>query len=157
MAKKQVVEEISLSNLHPVEGARHVRKTVGRGTGSGHGKTSGRGHNGQNSRSGGGVRPGYEGGQTPLFKRLPKRGFTNIDKKVYAVVNLEDLNCECFAEGSTVTPEVLVEKGLVKKSASLIKILGNGSLTKKLVVKAHKFSTSAEKGIVEAGGKIEVL
>lgn len=151
------VQALNLHNLHPVAGARHKRKTVGRGTGSGHGKTSGRGHKGQNARSGGGVRPGYEGGQTPLFKRLPKRGFTNLGRKEYAVINIEDLNCECFAAGSVVTPEVLVEKGLLNKNEKLVKVLGNGKLEKNLEVHAHKFSKSAEKGIVEAGGKIEVI
>src|SRR5574344_154801 len=101
MNEKEVVA-LNLHNMQHVDGARHVRKTVGRGTGSGHGKTSGRGHNGQNSRSGGGVRPGYEGGQTPLFKRLPKRGFTNMNRKEYAVVNVADLNCDCLKEGSKV-------------------------------------------------------
>lgn len=149
------VQALNLHNLHHVDGARHVRKTVGRGTGSGHGKTSGRGHNGQNARSGGGVRPGFEGLQTPLFKRLPKRGFTNIGRKEYAVINLEDL--DCFEAGSVVTPEVLVEKGLLNKKDTLVKVLGNGSLTKNLEVHANKFSKSAEKGIVEAGGKIEVM
>lgn len=148
---------MELHDLKPVDGARHSRKRVGRGTGSGHGKTSGRGSKGQNSRSGGGVRPGFEGGQTPLFKRLPKRGFTNMNRKEYAVVNIADLNCDCFKEGSKVTPEVLVKIGLVSKNVKNIKVLGNGKLEKNLIVCAHKFSKSAEKGIVEAGGKIEVI
>jgi len=148
---------MELHDLKPVDGARHSRKRVGRGTGSGHGKTSGRGSKGQNSRSGGGVRPGFEGGQTPLFKRLPKRGFTNMNRKEYAVVNIADLNCDCFKEGSKVTPEVLVKVGLVSKNVKNIKVLGNGKLEKNLIVCAHKFSKSAEKGIVEAGGKIEVI
>lgn len=148
---------MELHDLKPVDGARHSRKRVGRGTGSGHGKTSGRGSKGQNSRSGGGVRPGFEGGQTPLFKRLPKRGFTNMNRKEYAVVNIADLNCDCFKEGSKVTPEVLVKVGLVSKNVKNIKVLGNGKLEKNLIICAHKFSKSAEKGIVEAGGKIEVI
>ncbi|MDD2493136.1 MAG: 50S ribosomal protein L15 [Bacilli bacterium] len=148
---------MELHDLKPVDGARHSRKRVGRGTGSGHGKTSGRGSKGQNSRSGGGVRPGFEGGQTPLFKRLPKRGFTNMNRKEYAVVNIADLNCDCFKEGSKVTPEMLVKVGLVSKNVKNIKVLGNGKLEKNLIICAHKFSKSAEKGIVEAGGKIEVI
>lgn len=153
-------KEVTLLQMHtlkPVEGARHAKKRVGRGTGSGHGKTSGRGHKGQNSRSGGGVRPAYEGGQTPLFKRIPKRGFTNVNRKEYAVVNISAFACTCFEEASVVTPEVLIEKGLIRKDAKLVKVLGNGKLEKKLVIKAHKFSKSAEKAIVEAGGSIEVI
>lgn len=148
---------MELHDLRPVDGARHSTKRIGRGTGSGHGKTSGRGNKGQNSRSGGGVRPGYEGGQTPLFKRLPKRGFTNVNRVDYEVINLSDLNSDAFKEGSKVTPEVLVKVGLVGKNYKSIKVLGNGKLAKNLTVCAHKFSKSAEKGIVEAGGKIEVL
>lgn len=145
---------MKLHELKPVEGARHSKKRVGRGTGSGLGKTSTRGHKGQNARSGGGVRPAFEGGQTPLFKRIPKRGFTNINRKEYEVVNLEALNC--FDEGAKVTPEKLVKAGLIKEGKN-IKVLGNGKLEKNLTVTAHKFSKSAEKGIVEAGGKIEVI
>lgn len=145
---------MKLHELKPVEGARHSKKRVGRGTGSGLGKTSTRGHKGQNARSGGGVRPAFEGGQTPLFKRIPKRGFTNINRKEYEVVNLEALNC--FDEGAKVTPEKLVKAGLIKEGKN-IKVLGNGKLEKNLTVAAHKFSKSAEKGIVEAGGKIEVI
>jgi large subunit ribosomal protein L15 len=146
---------MKLHELKPVEGARQARKRVGRGTSSGTGKTSGRGHKGQNSRSGGGVRPGFEGGQTPLFKRLPKRGFTNVNRKEYAVVNVEDLNT--FKAGSVVTVDTLQKQGLVKKTYDGLKILGNGQLTINLTVKANKFSKSAEKIIVEAGGKIEVI
>lgn len=146
---------MQLHELKPVEGARHARKRVGRGTGSGMGKTSGRGTKGQNSRSGGGVRPGFEGGQTPLFKRLPKRGFTNIGRKEYDIVNIEELNC--FKEGAVVDSEKLVKQGLIKKSHNLIKVLGNGKLNVKLTVKAHKFSKSAEQRIIEAGGKTEVI
>ena len=146
---------MKLHELKPVEGARQARKRVGRGTSSGTGKTSGRGHKGQNSRSGGGVRPGFEGGQTPLFKRLPKRGFTNVSRKEYAVVNVEDLNS--YKAGSVVTVESLQKKGLVKKTYDGLKILGNGELKVDLTVKANKFSKSAEKSIVDAGGKIEVI
>lgn len=146
---------MKLHELQPVDGARKVRKRVGRGTSSGTGKTSGRGHKGQNARSGGGVRPGFEGGQTPLFKRLPKRGFTNINRKDYAVVNVEDLNV--FNAGAVVTVDSLQKKGLVKKTYDGLKILGNGELKVNLTVKANKFSKSAEKIIVDAGGKIEVI
>lgn len=146
---------MKLHELKPVEGARHSKKRVGRGTGSGLGKTSTRGHKGQNARSGGGVRPAFEGGQTPLFKRIPKRGFTNIGRKEYDIVNLEALNC--FEEGTKVTPEKLAKAGLIDKDSKNIKVLGNGKLEKNLTVCAHKFSKSAEKGIVEAGGKIEVI
>jgi len=146
---------MKLHELKPVEGARHSKKRVGRGTGSGSGKTSGRGHKGQNSRSGGGVRPGFEGGQTPLFKRLPKRGFTNINRKEYDIVNIQQLNC--FKEGTVVNSVKLIKQGLIDKDYKMIKVLGNGELNIKLTVVAHKFSKSAEKGIIEAGGKIEVI
>ncbi len=134
---------------------RTARKRVGRGRGSGLGKTSGRGQKGQNARSGGGVRPGFEGGQTPLARRLPKRGFTNINRKEYAVVNVEDLNR--FEDGTVVTPALLKEVGLVRKELNGVKILGNGELTKKLNVTAAKFSKSAVEAIEKAGGKAEVL
>jgi large subunit ribosomal protein L15 len=146
---------MKLHELKAVEGARHSRKRVGRGTGSGHGKTSCRGHKGQNSRSGGGVRPGFEGGQTPLFKRLPKRGFTNVNRKEYAVVNVEDLNV--FEKDSVVTIENLQEKGLVKKVYNGVKVLGDGKLEVALTVKANKFSKAAEAAITSAGGTIEVI
>ena len=146
---------MKLHELQVVEGARHSRKRVGRGTGSGHGKTSCRGHKGQNSRSGGGVRPGFEGGQTPLFKRLPKRGFTNVNRKEYAVVNVEDLNV--FEKDSVVTIENLQEKGLVKKVYNGVKVLGDGKLEVALTVKANKFSKAAEAAITSAGGTIEVI
>lgn len=146
---------MKLHELRPNPGATYSRKRVGRGIGSGLGKTSGRGHKGQNARSGGGVRPGFEGGQTPLFKRLPKRGFTNIFRKEYAIVNVGALNV--FRKNQRVTVENLIEKGLVKKEYDGVKILGNGELTKPLTVVAHKFSKSAEKAILEAGGKIEVI
>ncbi len=134
---------------------RTARKRVGRGPGSGLGKTSGRGQKGQNARSGGGVRPGFEGGQTPLARRLPTRGFTNINRKEYAVVNVEDLNR--FEDGTVVTPALLKEVGLVRKELNGVKILGNGELTKKLNVTAAKFSKSAVEAIEKAGGKAEVL
>lgn len=146
---------MKLHEMKPAEGARKQRKRVGRGTGSGHGKTSGRGHGGQNSRSGGGVRLGFEGGQIPLFQRLPKRGFTNINRKEYAIVNLDTLNR--FDEGAEVTPELLIESGIVSNAKSGIKILGNGTLEKKITVKAHKFSASAKEAIEKAGGQTEVI
>ena len=152
-----MAEGLKLHNLSPVEGARHRKKIVGRGTGSGHGKTSGRGHKGQNARSGGGVRPGYEGGQTPLFKRVPKRGCTNISRKEYAVVNIEDLNNACFNDGDKVTPEVLVKFGFVNKKYEYVKVLGNGALSKAVTVKAAAFSDSAKSKIETAGGKAEVI
>jgi large subunit ribosomal protein L15 len=131
-----------------------IRK--GRGTASGRGKTAGRGMNGQNSRSGGGVRLGFEGGQMPLYRRIPKRGFTNIYRKEYTVLNVDDLNR--FEEGAEVTPQILVEKGIVKKSSvDSVKILGDGRLEKKLSVKAHKFSKIAVEKIEAAGGKAEVI
>ena len=131
--------------LHELErniGAKQKRKIVGRGPGSGLGKTSGKGHKGQNARSGGGVNPVFEGGQLPLYRRLPKRGFSNFEFKVrYATINVEDLNI--FEEGTLVTPALLKEVGLVKKQLDGIKVLGNGTLTKKLTIQAHKFSKSA--------------
>ena len=146
---------MKLHTMYPNEGATKVRKRVGRGVGSGTGKTSGKGEKGQNARSGGGVRPGYEGGQTPLFKRLPKRGFTNVNRKDYAIVNVADLNV--FEAGSVVDYAVLAQKGLVKKQYEGVKVLGNGSLTVALTVKAAKFSKSAEEAIKAAGGNVEVI
>ena len=147
---------MKLHSLQPAPGATTTRKRVGRGVGSGLGKTSGRGQKGQNSRSGGGVRPGFEGGQSPLFRRLPKRGFSNARfKTTYAVINLSDL--DKFEDGATVTPELLKEMGLIKQSLDGIKILGNGTLTKKLNVKAHKFSNVAKEQIEKLGGKAEVI
>lgn len=149
---------MKLHELRPnVGGGSKARKRVGRGIGSGLGKTSGRGHKGQNARSGGGVRPGFEGGQLPLFRRLPKRGFTNIFAKEYAIINIEDLNV--FEDDTVVTPELLFEAGLVKKGKAVdgIKVLGNGEITKKLTVKAHKFSKSATEKIEAVGGKVEVI
>jgi len=146
---------MKLHTMKPAEGSRTKRKRIGRGIGSGFGKTSGRGHGGQNSRSGGGVRLGFEGGQIPLFQRLPKRGFTNINRKDYAIVNLDTLNR--FDEGTEVTPELLIESGIVSNAKSGIKILGNGILEKKITVKAHKFSASAKEAIEKAGGQTEVI
>ena len=146
---------MKLNELKPVEGARHYKKRVGRGSGSGMGKTATRGHKGQNARSGGGVRPGFEGGQTPLFKRLPKRGFTNINRIDYAVINVEDLNC--FEAGTVVDTAALQAKGLVNKEYEGVKVLGNGELNVALTVKAAKFSKSASEKISAAGGTIEVL
>lgn len=143
--------------LHSIEqpvGAVKVSKRVGRGTSSGTGKTSGKGHKGQNARSGGGVRPGFEGGQLPLFRRLPKRGFSNAKFKVeYATINVSDL--DNFEDGAVVTPELLKEMGIVKKQLAGIKVLGNGELTKKLTVKASKFSATAVEKIEKLGGKAE--
>ena len=147
---------MKLNTMHPASGATHSRKRLGRGCGSGLGKTSGKGHKGQNARSGGGVRPGFEGGQLPLFRRLPKRGFSNARFKTeYATINLSDLNR--FEDGAVVTPELLKEMGLVKNQLDGIKVLGNGTLEKKLTVKAHKFSSSAQEKIESLGGKIEVM
>ncbi len=146
---------MKLHELKPAEGARKERNRVGRGIGSGNGKTSGRGHKGQNARSGGGVRLGFEGGQTPLFQRLPKRGFTNINRKEYAVVNLDALNR--FEDGTEVTPELLIETGVVRNEKSGIKILAKGNIEKKLAVKANKFSSAAKEAIEAAGGSTEVV
>lgn len=146
---------MKLHELHPAEGSRKNRKRVGRGPGSGYGKTSGRGQKGQKARSGGNVRPGFEGGQMPLIQRVPKRGFTNPMKKDYATVNLDKLNR--FEDGTTVTPEQLLAARVVKKQKDGIKILGGGELRVALTVKAHKFSASAQEAIETAGGKIEVI
>ena len=146
---------MKLHELKPAEGSRKQRNRVGRGIGSGNGKTAGKGHKGQNARSGGGVRPGFEGGQNPLFRRLPKRGFTNINRKEYAIVNLDALNR--FEDGAEVTPALLLETGVVSNEKAGIKVLGNGTLNVKLTVKAHKFSASAKEAIENAGGSIEVI
>jgi len=145
-----------LHDLKPAEGSTKKRKRVGRGIGSGHGKTSGRGHKGQKARSGGGVRPGFEGGQMPLTRRIPKRGFTNIFKKEYAIVNVGTLE-ERFEDRTEITPEVLIDNGIIKDIKDGVKILGDGELTKKFTVKAHKFSKSALKKIQAVGGKAEVI
>ncbi|EAG6724175.1 50S ribosomal protein L15 [Listeria monocytogenes] len=146
---------MKLHELKPSKGSRKERNRVGRGTGSGNGKTSGRGHKGQKARSGGGVRLGFEGGQLPLFRRIPKRGFTNINRKEFAIVNLDVLNR--FEDGTEVTPELLVETGIIRNEKSGIKILSNGNIEKKLTVKANKFSAAAKEAIEAAGGKTEVI
>ena len=147
---------MKLHELRPNDKAFKERKRVGRGPGSGLGKTSGKGHKGQNARSGGGVRPGFEGGQLPLFRRLPKRGFSNAKfKKEYAVINLSDLNK--FEDGAIVTPEILKEMGILKNQLDGVKVLGNGKLEKKLTVKAHRFSKTAQEAIEKMGGKAEVM
>ncbi len=147
---------MKLHELHPQEGSVKQRKRIGRGPSSGQGKTAGKGHKGQNARSGGGVRPGFEGGQLPLFRRLPKRGFSNaMFKKEYATINLSDLNR--FNDGDIITPELLKETGIIKKQLCGVKVLGNGTLEKKVTVKAHKFSESAKEKIETSGGKVEVI
>lgn len=146
---------MNLSQLKPAEGSKKNRKRVGRGSGSGHGKTSCRGHKGQKARAGGGMHRGFEGGQMPLQRRLPKRGFHNVFKKEYALVNLSAL--EQFADGTVITPVELIQKGLVKKPLDGVKILGNGDLNKPLTIKAHKFSKTAVEKIRSAGGEVEVI
>ena len=146
---------MKLHELQYTEGARKARKRVGRGTSSGTGKTAGRGQKGQGARSGGGKKPGFEGGQTPLFMRLPKRGFTNFNRVEYAIVNLEQLNS--FEEGTVVCPKMLKEAGIIKKELDGVKVLGNGKLERAITVKAHKFSKSAIASIEAAGGKTEVI
>jgi large subunit ribosomal protein L15 len=146
---------MELSNLKPKKGARHAKKRVGRGPGSGHGKTSSRGEKGQKSRSGFSRKLGFEGGQMPLHRRLPKRGFTNIFKKEYAVINLADL--ERFDNGATVDEAALRQAGLVKGQNDGIKVLGNGKLSKKLTVAATKFSATAKSAIEAAGGTVQEI
>jgi len=147
---------MELHDLHPAPGATRQRKRVGRGPGSGNGKTAGRGHKGQKSRSGYSRRYGFEGGQMPLVRRIPKRGFTNIFRVEFQVVNFRDLE-RVFSEGDTVSPESLIEKGLARGGNRLIKVLADGDLSKKLIVQAHKFSGSARAGIEKAGGSCEVV
>ena len=144
---------MNLNELQPAAGSRKLRNRVGRGTSSGTGKTSGRGQKGQKAR--GKVRLGFEGGQMPLYRRIPKRGFTNISRKEFAVVNLEKLNA--FADGTEITPALLIESGVVKNQKSGIKVLAVGQLDKKLTVKAHKFSGAAKAAIEQAGGTTEVI
>ncbi len=145
---------MKLHELKPAEGSTHAPKRLGRGIGSGHGKTSGKGHKGQRSRSGGGVRPGFEGGQNPLMRRMPKRGFKNISRKNIVALNVRDL--ERFENDSIVTIESLLESGLVKNVKDGVKILATGELTKALTVRIDKVSPAAAKKIVAAGGKVEV-
>ena len=144
-----------LNQLKPVEGARKERKRLGRGIASGTGKTAGKGHKGQKARSGNQPRPGFEGGQIPFFQRIPKRGFNNVNRKEYTIVNLSDLNV--FEDGETVTPEVLLQRGVISKVLSGVKILAKGSLDKKLTVQAHKFSKVAQEAIEKNGGTVEVI
>ena len=147
---------MKLNELKYNEGSKKDIKRLGRGSSSGTGKTSGRGENGQKKRSGGGIRPGFEGGQLPLYRRLPKRGFSNaMFKTRYAVINVSDLNR--FEDGTEVTSELLFEMGIIKKQLSGIKVLGNGELEKKLTVRAHVFSNVAKEKIEKAGGKAEVM
>lgn len=146
---------MKLNELKYTEGARHKSFRVGRGHGSGNGKTAGKGNKGQNARSGGGVALGFEGGQTPLYKRIPKRGFTNFTRKEYAIVNVESLNK--FEDGAVVSIEALMNAGLITKCLDGVKVLGYGKLEKKLTVQANKFSKSAQELIEKAGGKVEVI
>lgn len=145
---------MKLHELKPAEGSTHAPKRLGRGVGSGHGKTSGKGHKGQNSRAGGGVRPGFEGGQNPLFRRMPKRGFNNISRKNIVALNVRDL--ERFENGTVVTIESLLESGLIKAVKDGVKILATGELTKSLTIRMDKVSPAAALKIVAAGGKVEV-
>jgi len=143
-----------INDLSPLKGSRRSKKRVGRGPGSGHGKTSCRGHKGQKSRSGGSIAPGFEGGQMPLQRRLPKRGFTNIFKKEYALVNIKDLSG--FAPNSTLDIEALENAGLVRKAKDGVKLLGDGEISHPLVIKVHKASKTAREKIEAAGGKVDV-
>ncbi|MBU3160202.1 50S ribosomal protein L15 [Clostridium frigoris] len=146
---------MKLHELKPAEGSKKSPKRIGRGTATGWGKTAGRGQDGQNSRSGGGTRPGFEGGQMPLYRRLPKRGFTNIFAKQYSCINVDRLNV--FEDGTEVTQELLVEKRIIRKIHDGVKILGNGNLEKNLTVKVSKLSKAAAEKITAAGGKVEVI
>ncbi|ADG81201.1 50S ribosomal protein L15 [Thermincola ferriacetica] len=146
---------MELHNLKPNAGARKSPTRKGRGIGSGLGKTAGRGHKGQNARSGGGVRPGFEGGQMPLQRAVPKRGFTNVFAKKFVTTNLDKLNK--FADGTVVTPELMKQEGIISSIKDGVKVLGNGNLEKKLTVQAHAFSKSAAEKIAAAGGKAEVI
>ncbi len=146
---------MKLHELKSPKGTTHKKKRVGRGTGSGLGTTAGRGMNGQNSRSGGGVRPGFEGGQMPLFRRIPKRGFKNFTRKHWTIVNVETLNR--FDDGAEITPELLIQSGIITKIRHGVKILGDGELNKKISVKANAFTKSAIAKIEAAGGKTEVI
>ena len=146
---------MKLNELKPAEGSTTAARRLGRGTGSGLGKTSGKGHKGAKARSGGGKRPGFEGGQMPLVRRLPKRGFTNIFRTEYVAINVDRLNI--FEDGSLVTPVELIEMGIIKKIEDGVKIMGNGEITKKLTVKANKFTATAKEKIEAAGGVAEVI
>ncbi len=146
---------MKLYELKPVEGSKTAPKRKGRGQGSGNGKTAGRGHKGQNARSGGGVRPGFEGGQMPLYRRLPKRGFTNVFAKEYVAINVSAL--EKFEDGAAVDAEALKSAGVISKIKDGVVIMGRGEITKKLTVKAARFTASAKEKIEKAGGKAEVI
>ena len=146
---------MKLHELKSAEGSRKRRNRVGRGPSSGNGKTAGRGQKGQKARNTPGPNPWFEGGQTPLFKRLPKRGFTNVSRKEYSIINLETLNK--FEEGTEVTPELLLDSGVLSKEKSGVKVLAKGSIDRKLTVKAHKFSRAAQEAIEAAGGSVEVI
>lgn len=146
---------MQIHQIRPPKGATRKRKLLGRGTGSGHGKTSGRGHKGQNARSGRGTRPGHQGGQTPLIKTMPKRGFTSTRKKIFQLVSLKSI--AKFKEDAPITPEMLKERGLISNPRGLVKILGGAELNKPLTVRAHAFSKSAEEKIKTSGGKIELI
>lgn len=149
------VASMMTHDLRPAPGARKAPKRVGRGIGSGHGKTSGKGHKGQKARAGGGKGPRFEGGQMPLYMRVPKRGFKNPTRRVYALVKVGDL--ERFEPGTVVTPEALLEKGVVRKAEDGVKVLAGGELSRPLTVRAHRFSKSAVEAIERAGGKAEVI
>ena len=146
---------MKLHELHPAEGSTSAQKRLGRGSGSGLGKTSGKGHKGAKARSGGGKRPGFEGGQMPLYRRVPKRGFNNVFGTEYAEVNVERL--EAFEDGAVVDAKALLEARIIRKELDGIKVLGGGELTKKLTVKAAKFTASAKEKIEAVGGKAEVI
>lgn len=147
---------MNLHDLSPMEGSKKARKRIGRGPASGQGKTAGKGHKGQKARSGGSIRPGFEGGQMPLQRRVPKRGFTNIFRTEYATVNVADLEAR-FEDGADIDVDAIVASGLLKKTLDGVKILGNGEITKKLNVKANAFSDTAKAKIEAAGGKAEVM